>query len=230
MPVASNTFSLLSGTPTAPIFAEIAVKGHSVESDGGVKPFVNIFHFNRESGPGVGTELELHSAFMTIIAVPMGAVLSASYVADFNIVRFMDNPLNAGVPFANPIIGQVAGDRLPNFNASVIRKNTYARGRSYRGSNHYGPIAESDTLLDNLTAGALVFLQALATALTSCGGAGGGVTLPGGDVWRLSVFSTVLSNFTSNPIQVTGSWVNATVANQRLGTMRRRKDRTGPSA
>lgn len=227
MPVSSNNFSLVSGTPLTPQFAEIVIRGHSVESDGGSKPFVNILHFIRTAGPGTGTELQLLSAVMGIIAGDLSNALSVTYLPDDNTCRFMDDPINLGSNNANPIAGTAAGDRLPNFNAVVIRKNTFARGQSYRGSNHWGPIAESQTLLDNIGAGSLGLWNAI---VASFGGLiGAGFATADLSTWKLCVLSTTLSNLSASPILATGSVVRAFVLNIRLGTMKRRKDKTGPS-
>lgn len=230
MAVITNVFENLAGTPATPQFAEFILKGHSVEADGGSKNFVNIFHLARTAGPGISSEAALETAIMAILPSPLVAALSVAYVGDYVSTRFMDDPLRAPVLGANTVTGTVAGDRLPNYAAVVIRKNTYARGRSFRGSNHYGPIAESQTTLDNLNAGAITLWNAVAAALATIAA---GLTLASGDVWKLAVFSPTLSNFISSPIAVTGSLVNLStglVLNTRMGTMTRRKDRTGPSA
>jgi len=228
MAVTANTFQNIAGTPVTPQFAEYVIKGSAVESDGGSKNFFNILHFARISGPGTMTEAQLYAAVAATLDAAVGAALSSTYVAGSTDVRFMDDPTRAAVVNANAIIGTVAGDRLPTFNAAVTRKNTYARGRSYRGSNHWGPIAESQTLLDNLTAAGLLLWQAVSAQLVILATPGSLVT-PDGSAWRLMVLSPTLSNLTSNPISVTGSFVQTSPTNRRLGTMKRRKDRTGTS-
>lgn len=230
MAVSSNIFFREPGTPATPQFCEMVLKGHSVESDGGSKPIVNIFHFVRETGPGTGLEVDVINQFLMLAAGPLNLAMSVNYVPDVITSRFMDDPLRAAVTITNPLVPTIAGDRLPNFNAVVIRKGTYARGRSYRGSNHYGPIAESQTNLDTLTAPAEVLWGNVKDILAAMGGTGGGLVTADGSTWRLAVLSPTLSDYTVSPILVTGSWVKECVLNTRLGTMKRRKDRTGPSA
>lgn len=230
MPVATPIFNRVAGTPANPQFCELVMKGHSIEADGGSKPIVNIFHFVRETGPGTGLEVDVINQFLMLIAGAMNLAFSTDYIPDVITSRFMDDPLRAPVSIVNPLVPTIAGDRLPNFNAVVIRKGTYARGRSYRGSNHYGPIAESQTLLDNLTGAASVLWGNIKDVLVAMGGTGGGVVTADGSTWRLAVFSPTLSDYTVSPILVTGSYVKDCVLNLRLGTMKRRKDRTGPSA
>jgi len=227
MPVSANTFQLTPGTPLTPQFAELVIRGHSLEPDGGSKPIVNIYHFVRISGPGSGTETELHTAIMALLASVLATALSEKYLPDDNSVRFMDDPINLGTFITNPVTGIVTGDRATNFVAAVIRKKTWARGRSYMGSNHYGPIGESETTLDNLSTAGITAFDDLRAALELFGTSS--ITTADGSAWKLMVLSTTLSNLTASPILVTGSVVKECILNRRLGTMKRRKDRTGPS-
>ncbi len=229
MPVTADTFLNSPGTPANPQYAEMVVKGHSVESDGGSKPILNIFHFARRSGPGTGTETELYTVIGGLVDATISLALSVAYVPDETTMRFMDDPTRAAVSNTNLWVGAVTGDRLPNFNAVVIRKNTFARGRSYRGSTHYAPIAESQTTLDNLNAGAITLWGNVVLAWNALLAPAGFVT-PDGSTWGMIVLSPTLSNLTSNPIAASGSFVKDFTLNNRIGTMKRRKDRTGPSS
>lgn len=229
VPVTTNTFNLLPGDIAFPHFAEVVMAGTVPESDGGLKPFVNIFHFARESGPGTGTEAQFAVALQLAWAAAWAACIANQFTGTTMSVRFMDDPLRAAVVGPNAIIGLSGGDRLPTYNAMVIQKKTYARGRSFMGSNHYGPISDSDQQLDNLTVGAQATCNAFRAILQAMGGGGAGFATPDGSLWRLCVFSATLSDYTVSPIQVTGSKVQTCLLNIRLGTMKRRKDRTGPS-
>ena len=225
MSVGTQIFTNFVGTPANPCFAEYAIAGHSIESDGGSRAFYNILHFARVTGPGTMTEAQLYTAISALLEPSLSAALSITYLADNTYVRFMDDPLRLRTANANGIVGAVTGDRLPNFNAVVTRKYTYGRGRSFRGSNHWGPIAESQTLLDNLTAGAFTLWHDVDLALLSLVN----VATPDGSTWTLCVLSQTLSNLTSSPSLFTGSLIRDVLLNHRLGTMKRRKDRTGSS-
>lgn len=222
MAVSAQSFANVAGTPATPQFAEIVIKGHSVESTGLSKPFNNILHFVRATGTGGHPVEDLSQAVIDQLEPSLSAALSVAYVADFIEGRYMDDPTFMPVPIANPIVGAISGDRLPNFNAVVTRKKTYQRGRSYRGSNHWGPVAESDTTLDNLNAGAITRWTDVKIAIEGLGIAGVDVA---GNQWHLFVLSPTLSSLSLNPALFTGSRVGQALLNTHIGTMRRRKEK-----
>ncbi len=216
-------FNKVVGTPASPTFAEYLIRGHSVESNGSSQAIINQLHFARISGPGTDDENDLYLAVSTLIDTTLGLALSNSYVADDTSIRFMDDPTRAPVLATNLIVGGVTGDRLPSFNAVVTRKLTYGRGRSYKGSNHWAPIAESQTTLDELNAGAQTLWnnfvgqeQNLANTFVALA-----------DTWQLIVLSPTLSDFTVNPGLFSGSIVKTISLNNLLGTMKRRKSGVG---
>jgi len=222
MPVSTPTFQNIAGTPATPCFCEFVFRGHSVEAGGGARKFINILHFTRVAGPGTGTEAQFLTAVDGALATSLSAALSDLYVADDTVTRFMDDPTRMGVVGGNSLVGARGGDRLPDFNAVVTRKITAGRGRSYRGSNHWGPIAESDTDLDKLVAGAQGRWDDVATNLAAIGT--GSITV-GSDTWKLIVLSPTLSDLISNPSLFTGAIVTNSIANSIVGTMRRRKEK-----
>jgi len=223
MPIPGDVFQNVLGTPATPSFFEWVLRGHAVESDGSSQRFFNILHFARLAGPGTASELNVGDAIMAALTIDLSAALSVAYVADDYTGRFMDDPTHAAVIGANTLVGAITGDRLPSFNAVVTRKKTVGRGRSFKGSNHWGPIAESDTTLDTLNVGAATRWGAVVTSLQT-------ISTPfvvGSDTWQLIVLSQVLSNLTANPSLFSGATVQANLLNGTIGTMRRRKMNVG---
>lgn len=224
MPIGGTIFTLEPGTPTDPQFIEFLYRGHSVESDGSTQQIINQLHFVKTFSLGVPTNLiSVYNLVTGVLDAPLSAALSVTYVADNVTLRAMDSPLNLAVPMLNQVVGAVTGDRLPSFNSVVTRKYTNARGRSFRGSNHWAPIAESQTLLDNLTAGGQTLWDAVATALATFVGLVDG----DGNAWSLFVLSRLKSDLLANPSLFTGATILNSTANALLGTMKRRKSGVG---
>jgi len=222
MAIGSLIFENVVGTPGNPSFVEYLIKGHAVETVG-TQQFINQLHFVKVGGLGLPTDLvQLSVAIKAIIDAPLSAALSDTYVADDVTLRALDSPLNLPLSDGNAIVGAITGDRLPSFNSVVTRKYTFGRGRSFRGSNHWGPIAESDTLLDQLTGAAITRWNAVAAAINSLFNFVDSV----GNVWSLIVLSQLLSDLTANPSVFTGSQIRLCTANLVIGTMKRRKQRT----
>jgi len=223
MAVPGPYFVNVSGTPADPQFAEFVLKGHTVESDGSSRPTWNVFNFRKRSSAVPASPLSLGGAYMAQIETALSAALSDKYVSDEGTCKMMDDPASLPVGIANPIAAAVTGDRMPSGNGCVtVRLITNAAGRNYRGSKHFSPIAESQTTLDNLNAGAQTLWLAVATALLAS-------PIQDSDLneWDLIVLSQDLSDFTVTPSVFTGAYVVTDPVNLQLGTMRRRRQRTG---
>lgn len=224
MPISTPIFTLEPGTPADPQFVEFLFRGHSVESDGSLQQIINQLHFVKTFSLGVPTNLaNVYTLIDSVFSAPLSAALSVAYVPDNCTIRAMDSPLFLPQVQPNTLVGAVTGDRLPSFNAVVTRKYTNARGRSFRGSNHWAPIAESQTLLDNLTAGGQTLWDAVATAIQTFIG----LVDADNNAWSLMVLSRLKSDLISNPSLFTGATIVSSTANALLGTMKRRKSGVG---
>lgn len=217
-------FINILGTPATPLFAELVLQEYVVDANGNSSNFVNVFHFQNAVPGVVTTETSLMTSIRTVLNTVLPPALSVASLGKTAKLRFMDSPLSGYIPGTTYAAGTVTGDRLPSFNSAVNRLVTGVRGRSYRGSKHWGPIAESSTTLDELNAGALTLFAAVAAGLTN-GGAGFATT--GGGLWKLVVLSTLLSDLVANPCVFTGAVVTSVTTNKEVGTMRRRKEKGG---
>ena len=216
-----GVFSNISGIPATPLFVEIVNTWSMSTSNGSAKPVVNVYHYRQIGGPVAVSITAILSAFRTAMDTALKSALSVEAPAASLKGRFMDDP-TTGFTFGSAMsAGTVTGDRMPLYGTVTCQLKTAGRGRSYRGSKHYAPIAESSTTLDNLNAGGQTLWDAVAAALQAT------VTLSvsGGSTWRLIVLSPTLSKLDRNPAIFSGADVTTVTANSTLGTMRHRKEK-----
>lgn len=216
----------VTGNPAIPMFLEIVLYCPITMANGNVHNNTNVFHFVQTSiVPAVETLASLQAAFLSALETQLEAALPITYANGKVKARFMDDPTFAYNTPSGDVDGAVTGDRATNFNAVTIQVNTDARGRNFRGSKHFGPIAESQTTLDALNAGAITLWGDVVNGLYNlmAGGLAGAST-----TWAWIVLSQTLSDLEANPCVFTYAWVNAALLNTTVGTMRRRKERPVP--
>jgi len=215
-------FSNIVGTPANPKFCEVVYNGHMVMSNGLSKPIVQIWHLRRLTADGTAAVMsDILIAFKDFIDTVLSAALSDTYVADSVTGRFMDDPTTGATVVGNDLVGAISGDRATGFNAVTIRLASAGRGRNYRGSKHFAPIAESDTLKDALNTTPLTRWQAVASAINDLVSVADGQ----GNIWGLVILSRNLSDLTANPSVFSGADFTAATTNARIGRMIRRQER-----
>lgn len=222
MPLPAGPFSGVVGTPAAPQFLRIVMYGTTLESNGLTKPLNYIFDFRAIlTAPG-GSENTFAANFQAIVEANILAAAASDYTLNSYLSRFMDDPTNAGSILSVGSPGGIGTDRGPSFQAAVIRKLTGLSGRNYRGSTHYGAIPESFTTKDDLNGtGAAAFAAIAADFGSVLSGVSDGVNL-----FFPIVLSPTLSVLTANPRIFAGAPVINYGVNARLGTMKRRKERS----
>lgn len=224
MPISTNTFTGISGTPGTPQFAEFVMTSTIAETDGSTQALINILHFLRSGGPGTSTEALLFAAINAqITAAVWQPLFNADVINTAQSVRFMDDPTRIAVLFAGLGGGSGAGSRAASFTSTVIRKLGFGRGRFWRGSNHWGPPLEADYDRDQLNVGGQANWAGLVNVLNI-------LRLPfavGADTWQLIVLSPTQSNLLVNPSIFAGTFVSNCTLNVKLGTMKRRKENVG---
>lgn len=205
-------------------YCEVVSQAYAVARGGAVKNFFNIYHFRRTTTVNVLSKAHINSQFQTSIMTPVLAALNVDYTQTLNTVRFFENATDPAIQFTETSVGGVSGDRLPDFAAAVVQLKTAVRGKVGRGSKHYGPIAESSTTGDDLTAGAVTLFSAVGAAIIA------GFTDSDGNIWVPGLKGAPR---TGQPMQykvnpTTTAWTDITsyVLNKSLGTMKRRKIRT----
>lgn len=222
MPAPTANFSGIVGTPATPQFMQLTLNGSTLESNGLTKKCVNILDFRCIAPIAGGNEATFAANVNGIIIAALAPCATADYTLNTYLSRFMDNPVNAGTLVVSGVVGTGAGDRGPSFQAAVIRKLSGLSGRNYRGSNHFGAIPEGFTTKDDLNVtGAAAFAALQAALSTLLGGVTDGV-----NTFYPIILSPTLSTLTANPRIFGGSWVQSFSVNARLGTMKRRKERS----
>jgi hypothetical protein len=207
--------------PTLTRVVELSVQGHSIEANGQSKPIWNIFHWGNTSGFQGESALGMGNAFVAQIWPTIAAALSVGYVADQVLARFLDFATEQYAVCTKHTNGVVIGDRLPSHSAVTVRYKTAQRGKNYRGSKHFAPVAEGDTLTDEIDPAQQAKWNTLTTAISSAF-----VVTGTGGVWSPAVVSRNLSQLKTDPVSIVGAYVTQGILNLTIGTMRHRKEKT----
>lgn len=203
--------------------AEVIVNGIVTAGGSNTRAAAQVYHYRRTSVVPPLSKSALATIFISTMIPLIRACLSTRYTGTNITVRWLNDALDA--PFPTPSVGAglVTGDSMPTTQAAFLLFNTGLRGKSYRGSKHIFPLAESATTTgtdDIFNAGALTYLGALAA------GALGTLTDAGGNIWTPCVLSRKLSVLKTNPTTVLTNDVTAVLVNKRVGIMRHRKVKT----
>lgn len=205
-------------------YVEIVAQAFAVARPVYTKLFYNVYHFRRTSTANVASKAHIETSFQSSIMTPVLAALNVDYTQTANTIRFFENPLDEPTSFTEAGVGGVAADRLPDMNAAVIQLHSGFRGKAFRGSKHYGPIAESSTTGDDLNAGAITLFNAVAAAIIA------GFTDADGNVWvpglKGGMRDGSVAQYETVPTTTVWTDITSAVLNKSLGTMRRRKTRT----
>lgn len=199
---------------------EIVVNGLVSAGGSSTVKTANIFHFQRTTNANPISKTNIDTAFNTAIVTSLALALNARWTQQNNTVRCINDPLDSPVIFSHGAIGAVAGDSMTSIEAAFILMKTGLRGKSYRGSKHFGPLSESDTTSgtdDIFNAAALTRWGAVVSAIN------GGFTDANGNIWLPTVVSRKLSNFTATPAVIVANVVSQILLNKRIGRLRRRE-------
>lgn len=199
---------------------EVAVQGLISAGGSSTVKTVNVFHYQRTTNVNPISKTNIDTAFQAAVVVPLGAALNNRWTQQNNAVRCVDDALDSPVQFSHAVVGAVAGDGMTSIEAAFVLMRTGLRGKSYRGSKHFGPLSEADTTAgteDIFNAAALARWGAVVTAIN------GGFTDANGNVWLPTVISRKLSQLRVNPTTVIANVVSQIVLNKRIGRLRRRE-------
>lgn len=205
-------------------YCEIVCQANAVARGGGVKNFFNVFHFSRANNLLAISEANIATAFATAIQTPLLAALNVDYTQTALTVRLFEDATRIKYILSQSGVGGRPNDRLPDFGCVTIQLKTVVRGKTGRGSKHFGPIAEDDTTGDDLVAGAVTRFNAVGAAIIA------GFTDSDTNVWLpgLKGAERILSpaQYEVNPTTTVFTSVTSYLLNKSLGTMRRRKIKT----
>jgi len=212
------------GSSPIPQFMRTIFKGYSTESNGSTKPDFNILDWRCPVPLGGVTAADIVAQMTTYIAGLKAAKPTTWNLAGVE-VQFLDNPTNPKVLVTTVAgAGSVITDRAASFNAVVIRKLSGMTGRNYMGSIHYGAVPESFTELDHVNATGITVYTVMLDELNAWAASG---LDDGTNLWYPIIISSDNSDLASNPCVITGAYANSFTLNAKIGTMKRRKEKTG---
>lgn len=228
--------AIISSVGTTNNFLQIVFRGTVTFANGFVKSMAAAFDYMYVSGtaPASADKLTLVTAgggWQGVVQALLLAALNLRWVSVGIDVRWLDNYADAFTRAATfATVGGSAGDSLPLDNAVTIRKQTGDRGRNYRGSWHFGPISEADTIKDEIsnaapsgvgvTNWATNLKPALVASITN-----------GTSVFKPFILSQTLSQLKNpavfGPTKICGSGplLGPLPVNLTLGSMRKRKEK-----
>jgi hypothetical protein len=200
------------------VFLRIQTRAHALATgEPRTKPVFNVWDFRRTGTGGTPSKTAAFTSFKSLIWTPLQAALSVSFVTDFSDVRWLDDPEDPYTTAALTANGSVAADSLPSINNVFIKTGSGLRGQSNRGGKHLGPIAESSTLLDEITSAETTLIQTFCTAWLA-----GITTAADGFVYLPFIVSAKHSVFNPTTADVAGVGMTTTTINAILGRLTKR--------
>jgi hypothetical protein len=179
------------------------------------------FNYKRTTNANPLSETVLETAFNGAPTTAILAALNIRFTQTLNVVRFVEDAQRPAVSVSRVGTGAVTGDGMPMHNAAFILKRMGIRGRGAHGSNHFGPLSESDTTTpdaDILNAAAITRFSAIITAINAT------LTDGNGNIWVPVVLSRVKpAQYKSNPTNVVTFPISQMLLNKRIGRMKRRE-------
>jgi len=197
--------------------AEIVMRGLIAAGGSNAVRTNFVFHYRRLAVSVDPSKTALNTIFQTAVADVVAAALNVDWAASLHDIRWVNDATDAYASIAAAEVGAITGDRLQTFCSAYHLLRTGLRGRSFRGSKHWGPMSESDIGDDVFNAGALTRLGNIATALA------GTLTDSTGNQWKLTLLSKKLSQLATNPTTVVTNDVTQIITRESVGTMRGRK-------
>ncbi len=227
---------LINSLGTTYRFLQIVFRGTVTFQNGFVKSLSSAWDYMYDSGavPVLADKLTLVTAgggWQAVVQALLLAALNIRWTSVGVDVRWLDvynDAFTRAASFAT--VGGSAGDSLPLDNCVTIRKQSGDRGRNYRGSWHFGPVSEADTLKDEITnaapsgVGVTNWATNLKPALVAS-------ITNGASVFKPFILSQSISQLKNpaefGPLNIKGSGplVGPLPVNLTLGTMRKRKER-----
>jgi hypothetical protein len=148
-------------------YLRINVHGHADNgTEAATKLVYSTFDFMRTASTGTPSKTAALTAFL---AGPFATYLlaaSVNYIVDNFQVAWLDDWTDPYVRSNSTLTGAVAGDSLPSNVSVCCRKTTAFRGKyACRGSFKFGPVAESNSTLDGLSATGITLYTAACNAI-----------------------------------------------------------------
>jgi hypothetical protein len=199
---------------------EIVVQGAIPETGGTTKNVFNVWHYTQQ--PTVGgpaSPVAVANAFLATVWGIIATALSVDWVGVACLARYLDSALNVYQAAGVPGSGAAALPRLPADTAVVTPMNSPLRGKNFRGTKHFTPIATAQVTKDELNAAGLVLWNPVLPLMQ-------GQITASGQTYSPCIVSRTLSQLRTDPTTIFGAVVNLVRLNKTVGTMRKRKEKT----
>lgn len=210
--------------PGLKYFPQLIIRGRVTQTNGDLRPVLNVLNFRFGSGAGVDNAGAFIGAFQTGFQSTFLAGMPSTYELHSYSVRWLDSYFNAETEITDGTMGGIATDRTTLFNAVYLSGYTAVRGRNFLGSKHFGPVAEEHTTGDELNTAGKAAWDATTGALNALNPMDDGV----GTLWNQIILSTSLSVLGNEPVRTATyttliDWLRSDI----VGTMRHRKEKRG---
>jgi len=207
---------------TTDYFLELIIKGNVTQSNGDLRPVLNILHWRYTSGVGTLNAGAFMGSFQTAFETNFLAAMPSTYNFLGYSVRSLNNYYNPVLDLPVSANGGVATDRTTLFNAVFMIGDTTSRGRNFSPKKHFGPIPESFTDADELNTTGKAAWDLVLGDLNSVINMSDGV----GTTWSQICLSQQLSVLGNEPSRTASyalivAWSRSDI----VGTMRHRKER-----
>lgn len=200
---------------------QIVVHGTALTGGSTVTPSINVYNYVRTTSVNPFTKVALNTIFQATVITPLLAAMNIRYTPGFLDIRVLDDFNDAATVFPVAGAGAIATDSLPSDDAVYFLFRSALRGRSYRGSKHFGPASEVDTTNDLLTGAGLARWNTVKAALLSA------LVDANGNTWIPTVLSRKLSRLNQLPIAfVSAQPITDSLLDLNVGTMRKRRSKT----
>ena len=199
---------------------EVTLRGNVAAGGSDAKNIANVFHYRRTSTSAPWSNTNIATAWLTAFIAKITNCLNEDYTTQSAGSRCVNDAEDNEITVADTTPGNVTGERLPNINAATLILKTAKRGPFYRGSKHFSPLSEGDSVDDVLTSGSITLFGTLKTALLA------GFTDSDGNIWKPCVLSRTKSLLETNPTVVSSEDITQILLNKNVGSMRRRRVKT----
>lgn len=199
---------------------QLVVVGTYTPTGGQSQDINNVFAFKRTTVVNPHSNADFITAWRALVEGTWLAAASANYNMDTLRIRCLDDAEDAYADTTVNSPGTIAGQSLPGFNAMVISKRSGVRGRWAQGRCYINGIPESGSDGNELSAGQLALLAALATDLNTAV-----VTAAAANNYVPSIFSQTFSQIITNPTNVVNTQQQTVEAQIVIGRMSSRRSR-----
>lgn len=215
------TMQLLNLTGSAVL--QINLKGHVLLSNSGRRNFLNTFYYGIASTSTLGSVQDYVTDFLAKVwtgTTKLQGALNNVYIPDPIEARFIQLATNPFINYDTPATPSYnSGDRYESGSCVTIRKKTGKRGKSNKGSWHFGPLSEADTTLDELISTGLTHWANVNTACALS------LAPSGKDVLAPWLISASMSQLGTDPVQIYYEPISSCVLNKTVGSIDKRRER-----